>query len=244
MAPMTAADRERMARALDLVALVEESWPSARFTDDHRKRYVADLLHLDLDEALAAVEVLKRSGREFPSTAGAIAREVARLQIDAPEWGEVKRSLVLRVEATIAARDAADTWTCPHETCDGSGFIIHDVHNDATDCACRPAKLAARRAADTLHPLVREFIEDGYVTWSEVEAVGRGMETTLEAQMRQKWDAFASRAIESRVIAALEGPPTLRRLAGARTEDDARQVGPGRVGVGLRRPDVVAALGK
>jgi hypothetical protein len=241
---VAAADRERMARALELVALVEESWLSARMTQENRQRYAADVMHLDPDEAEAAVEVLKRSGREFPPSAGDVAREVARLQIDAPEWGEVKRQLVQRYEATIAARSTADSWACPHDSCDGSGFVWHAERNDSTDCDCRPAKIAAGRAAATLHPLLREFIEDGYVTWSEVEAVGFGMQTTLESQMRTKWEAFAGRAVESRVIAALEGPPTLKRLGGARSEDAPRQLEDGRRRGELAKPDVLAALNR
>lgn len=233
------ADRERMARALELVALVEESWTSARYTNDHRKRYAADVLHLDPDEAVAAVEVLKRSGREFPPQAGDVALEVARLQIDAPEWGEVKRQLVQRWDATVEARERPDDWKCPYGRCDGSGFVHADDANDATDCECRPEKREARRG-EPLHPLLREFIEERYVTWGEVELVGQGANTTLEAQMRQKWEAFAGRAVRSRVIAALEGPPTLKRLASARAEDAPRREGMAQLGRAVG--DVVAAL--
>jgi len=241
------ADRERMARALELVALVEESFPAARFNDEHRKRYAADVVHLDPDEAVAAVEVLKRTpgrdGRapEFPPPAGDVCREVARLQVDAPDWGEVKRQLVKRWEATIEARERPDGWTCPHDRCDGSGIVHHDEKNDSWPCECRAAMIAARRLADPLHPLLREFIDEGYVTWTEVEAVGRGMATTLESQMRAKWEAFARQAVESRAIASLDGPPTLRRLERARDEDGLRSGHePRRLGAAV--DGVVAAL--
>ena len=235
---MTASPENRqLASALRLVALVEDSWPSARFNDGHRERYALDVAHLNLDEAIAAVEVLKRSGREFAPSAGDVALEVARLQVDAPDWGEVKRQLVQRNRALVEARDTPDTWDCPHQRCDGSGFV-HLPGNDSTDCPCRPAKLEARRKADPLHPLVREFIRDGYVTWGEVDAVGEGGRdaATLEAQMRGKWAAYAARAVQSRVIAAIEGPPTLRRLDAARTEDEPRTRGE------LGRPNYAAAL--
>lgn len=240
-ATLSAADRERLARALEVTALVEDSFPSSRFSDEQRLQYAKDIAHLDPDEATAAVEVLKRSPsadgrpRQFAPTAGEVALEVARLQIDAPDWGEVKRQLVKRWEAMIASRDEPDTWTCPVDRCDGSGFV-HLPDNDSTDCECRPAKIAARRAASTLHPLVREFAEEGYVTWGEIDTVGQGGDTTLEAQMRSKWDAFAGRAVQTRAIAALDGPPTLRRLDQARTEDgrtSRRELG---------RPDYLAAL--
>lgn len=234
-----AARRERLAEALELVALVEASWPSSRFGEANRQQYAEDIVHLDAAEALAAVRVLKRAGREFAPTAGEVAREVARLQIDAPEWGEVKRQLVKRHEAQIADRDSVSEWICPHGRCDGSGFVHHPLRNDATDCECRPARIAATRQADPLHPLLREFVDEGYVTWGEIDAVGAGGReaATLEAQMRRKWEAFADRAIDSRAFAAIEGPPTLRRLESARDEDAPRR----RRGE-LGKPDVLAAL--
>jgi hypothetical protein len=227
-----AARRERLAAALELVALVEQSFPSARFTDEHRQAYAADVAHLDPAEAKAAVEVLKRTpghdgrARQFAPTAGDVALEVARLQLDAPDWGEVKRQLVKRQEAIIAGRDEPDTWVCPFDRCDGTGFAdvsTPERPNTVTDCECRPARTAARTGADELHPLLREFISQSYVTWGEVAEVGHGGATTLEAQMRGKWDAFAHRAIESRAIAAIGAPPTLRRLDEAREEDAPRR---------------------
>ena len=84
---------ERFAAALELVALIEDSFPSSRFNDEERKQYAKDVLHLDPLEAEAAVEVLKRSpggdgrARQFAPTAGEVGLEVARLQLDAPDWG-------------------------------------------------------------------------------------------------------------------------------------------------------------
>lgn len=237
---------ERLADALDIVKFVEASFPSARFTNAHRERYAADIVHLDPVEVLAAVEVLKRTARadgrasEFPPPAGDVCREVAKLQLDAPDWSECKRQLVRRWDATVEARDRVDDWRCPHDLCDGSGFVVDEDTNSAWDCDCRPARREARRG-EPLHPLLREFIDDGYVTWGEVEAVGRGMATTLEAQMRAKWIAFSERAVQSRAIAAIEGPPTLRRLGSARHEDALRGGRPVRQ-IGAAVDAVVAAL--
>jgi hypothetical protein len=240
----TEAERlERLAAALELVALVERSFPSARFTDEHRQAYAADVAHLDPAEAAAAVEVIKRQpGRDFAPTAGAVCHEVARLQLDAPDWGEVKRQLVNRHVATIASRDEPESWECPAGRCDGTGFVdvsTPELPNTVTDCECRPARTAKRQGADHLHPLVREFVRDGYVTWAELDAVGSGDgkdASTREAQMRDKWQAFARRAVESRAIAALDAPPSMRRLEQARAEDDR----PTRRELG--RPDFLAAL--
>lgn len=235
--PPSNADRARLADALELVATVEDSFPSTRLNDEHRKQYAKDVAHLDPDEARAAVAVLKRSGKQFAPTAGEVALEVARLQIDAPDWGEVKRQLVHRQEAIERNREAPDEWTCPAKRCDGSGFVVDEAANDATDCECRPAKIAARRQSSALHPLLREFIDEGYVTWSEIDLVGVGGQTSLEAQMRSKWDAFSRRAVESRAIALIDAPPTLRRLERARAEDEPRR---GRRA--LDRPNYAAAL--
>jgi len=223
----TAADRERLAAALEIVALVEDSFPSSRFNDEHRRQYATDVATLDPAEAAAAVEVLKRSGREFAPPAGDVVREVARLQVGAPDWADVKRSLILRQDAIERARSEATAWECPYGECDGTGFAGFDdpTSRDASPCRCRPEMLAARRAADELHPLVREFIEEGFVTWGEIDTVGQGGRdaATIESQMRVKWQTFATRAVESRAIAMIAGPPTLRRLEQARAEDGPRR---------------------
>lgn len=236
-------DRRRLAGALRLVALVEASWPSSRFEDQHRKRYAEDIAHLDQEEARAAVETLKRSGREFAPTAGEIAREVARLQLDAPDWSIVKRQLIQRHAAIVADEDPVADWECPTGRCDGSGFVdvsTPALPNTVTDCSCRPERLAAARRANPLHPLVREWVNGRYVTWTELAdvATGDGRDArALEAQMRSKWDAYAARAIDSRVLAAVQGPGTLTRLDAARAEDTPR-----RDPDDLAKPDYLAAL--
>lgn len=35
---------------------------------------------------------------------------------------------------------------CPHNTCDGSGFVLDDVSNTATDCTCRPLRMNKAKA--------------------------------------------------------------------------------------------------
>lgn len=35
---------------------------------------------------------------------------------------------------------------CPFGTCDGSGFVVDEQTNTASDCRCRPARIARRRA--------------------------------------------------------------------------------------------------
>jgi DNA replication protein DnaC len=40
-----------------------------------------------------------------------------------------------------------DHDACPMDMCDGSGFVVDDATNTASDCPCRPARIARRRAA-------------------------------------------------------------------------------------------------
>lgn len=210
--------------ALELVALVVERWPSARLDDGHMRRFAEEIVDLDAAECRAALDALYRSRREFVPTAGAVRYELAALQLGAPEWADVKRQLVKRHEALQAW--TPPEWTCPHGECDGGGWTVterDDGADDASHCRCWDERQASRRLADSLDPLVREFIADRYVTWGEVEAVGQGNATTLEAQMRQKWDVFRHRAVESRAFATIDAAPDLPRLEQAREEDAPRQ---------------------
>jgi DNA replication protein DnaC len=42
---------------------------------------------------------------------------------------------------------ARGTRECPFGTCDGSGFVVEESSSTATDCRCRPARIAQLRAA-------------------------------------------------------------------------------------------------
>jgi ribonucleoside-diphosphate reductase alpha chain len=82
-------------------------------------------------------------------------------------------------------------------------------------------------------------IADAYTEAWRLGIKALGGATTLESQMRTKWNAFAQRAVESRAIGALEGPPSLRRLEQARAEDAPRRPHRGQFG----RVDALQALG-
>jgi hypothetical protein len=121
-------------------------------------------------------------------------------------------------------------WICPVGECDGSGWVETTTPEsygpEAAKCSCYERRASSRRLADTLHPLVREFIDARFVSWSEVERVGAAAgtreATTLEAQMREKWLSFAARAVQSRASASIGVAPELRRLEEARSEDARR----------------------
>lgn len=239
---MSAVTGKQAGAAVRLVAAVLMAWPNANLTSSQQEQYARDVAELDMAEARVALEVIKRRGGRFAPTAGEIILEVARMQVDAPDWAEVKRQLVRRqIERQNSTTPIA--WKCPHGLCDGSGLIVGGDRNppDSRPCECRLAKIAAKRREDHLHPLVREFVSQGYVTWGEVELVALGNATTLESQMREKWRAFAARAVESRAIGTIDGPSTLLRLSQAAAEDAPRRPNDGKRH-GLKTPDYLKAL--
>jgi DNA replication protein DnaC len=46
---------------------------------------------------------------------------------------------------------------CPFETCDGSGFVIDELTNTATDCRCRAARIAAARTKSLAGRIPRKY---------------------------------------------------------------------------------------
>lgn len=228
--------------AIDLVALALERWPAPKLDAAQQRRYAEDVVDLDADEARAALDALYGEGPEFRPNAGTLRRKVAALQLGAPDWAEVKRQLVERHVRLARARDERreqeDAWACTVGRCDGSGWVEHTAERAASPCPCRPAMLEARRKLDMLAPLVREFFDLGYATWAEVDALCSSVNTTLEAQMRDKWNRFAARAVESRVLASIEGAPDLPRLEEARRDDERRSRR------GLTRPRFAALIGR
>ena len=46
---------------------------------------------------------------------------------------------------------------CPLGRCDGSGFLLDDATNSARDCACRPARVAQRRARSLSAVIPRRY---------------------------------------------------------------------------------------
>jgi len=46
---------------------------------------------------------------------------------------------------------------CPHDICDGSGFVIDESSNTATDCRCRAARLSRARARTLSQVVPRKY---------------------------------------------------------------------------------------
>lgn len=52
-----------------------------------------------------------------------------------------------------------NTPRCPFEACDGSGFVVDEETNTATDCACRAQRIALARARRIQRPVPRRYME-------------------------------------------------------------------------------------
>lgn len=201
------------------------AWPEAKLTGDAVKFYGMELKDSSFASAVAAVRVLGREGKFKIPTAGQIRRKMVELEVDAPGWEEVRRSLNERRAAIERKKGETFTWTCPDGRCDGSGFLVDEEANAARHCGCFQDRLAARRHTVALHPMIQEFLDRGYVTLREVEEVcdtGRRDRSTLEAQMREKWNAYVNDQVSSRAMADLPAPETMKRIERAKGE-------PGRV---------------
>jgi hypothetical protein len=236
--------------AAETLQVVMSRWSRPVFEPGEQQRYLDDLLPLDAAEARTAIDLIHASGgQRFRPQVGDIINSIARAQLDAPDWPEVRRQLNERSAEVERRREESFEWTCPEAACDGSGWILvveevevlgtkAHVRNGAR-CACYEARKTATQVSDNLHPLVREWIREGYITWPEVEDltdVERRDRATLEAQARDKWGAFTSRAIRARAmaVAGIKAPASMRAITEGRREDSRRGA--------LGKPDLVAAL--
>jgi hypothetical protein len=220
-----------------LMGYVNQRWPHSPVGAAHRPVWVEDLDSVEPDAAKRAVVRLARTGREFPPTSGQIVAELARELIGAPDWAEVRRQLVARRRAMT--QWSPPEWECPLGACDGSGYVAEQREGRSgrtTRCDCWPERLAARQMTDTLHPLIREFIETGFMTREEADALGRGAtdkdSLTLTAQCRDRWESFASRVVERAALApgeslpAIEPPPDEMPRRVGRRRGELRRLAP------------------
>lgn len=56
---------------------------------------------------------------------------------------------------TIAKRPLTDT--CPFDLCDGSGFVLDEATNSASDCRCRPQRVSRARARSLSGVIPRRY---------------------------------------------------------------------------------------
>jgi DNA replication protein DnaC len=55
--------------------------------------------------------------------------------------------------------DTAGEARCPFDTCDGSGFLIDEATNTASDCSCRPQRIANARARRLRDRVPRRYMD-------------------------------------------------------------------------------------
>ena len=202
-----------------LFAVLQTLWPARPLNPELPTLLVQTLGDMPLNQCEAAVNAISRQGGDWVPTPGAIRLEAARLEVAPPAWDEVRQQLMRRRDEL--SRMATDGFAWDHEPCKGTSWIVN-AKREAQPCSCRDDYIRARRAEHTLPALVRLWLDDGYVTWSEVDAVADG-DTTAEAQMRRKWEQYADRMVQARVMRGLPGgagAPALERAAA----DDQRRI--------------------
>jgi hypothetical protein len=207
---------------IPIAADMQARWWAFKIPATALDQYVRDLCDLDVDKVRAAVVSLGAEGRERPPTSGQIRRRVAEMELDAPSWDEARTAL-LRWRRAAAGRVDSE-WACPAERCDGSAWVAVDDRGVTrmAHCECWDAFLAARRGYDTLPALLAEFVAESHVAAGELDRIFAVGDTTAEAQLRQRWQQFCDRAIESRVLAGLPHVD-LTRIHAARVEDTDRR---------------------
>lgn len=163
-------------------------------------QYLADLADLPGDQVAAAFEVLAREPRDFPPTAGGIRQRVIELNIDAPDWGQVKAALLRGRGVRVQAERDCDE-------CEGSTWVLDDETNESRPCRCQHDVIAANRGGK--HPLVAAFVQE--IGTEELHDLN---DRTAEAQVRQKWEGFVRRTQFEERAAGLEPAslPALERV--------------------------------
>jgi hypothetical protein len=204
-----------------IAAAIQSRWHAFPIPPSALAQYVADLSDLAAGDVTDAVESLGNDGRDRPPTPGQVRRRVVELQLRAPAWPEARAALVAWRGRSGVRAAVVEAWVCPAGLCDGSGFVVDQ--NDARDCSCRPARTATARGIGELATLLAEFVTERHVSPGELDKLTEG-DTTLEAQVRARWEQFVRRIVDSRMLAALpdRGVDSLPAVAAARVADARR----------------------
>jgi hypothetical protein len=206
------------AEALKVVADVQKRWFRQPIPGAALDSYTSALAPLPYGDAMAAVETIASSGAaDFPPSAGDIARKVAENQIAPQTWDEVRRALLLRV-AEVAAI-TGQPWRCTNtaDPCDGSTWKVN-AKREAEACGCREDLIARNRSTDLFDPLVRTWIDQGFLTTGEMNAIAAG-DTTTEAQARDRWRDYVARLVSARTAAGMQHGDGVRAIERGRRSD-------------------------
>jgi hypothetical protein len=116
----------------------------------------------------------------------------------------------------MALLTRGETEPCSLGICDGSGFVRAtrtETTLVAKHCSCWP-KVRARRFVN-MHPILVSFID--LVTWGEIGRMLHG-DSTLEAQMRVKYDQHVRERVEQESLRGLHAPG-LAKIERANTDE-------------------------
>lgn len=193
--------------AMTLVGVIQRRWTHSDPVDSE---YIDELASVHADHAFAAVDSWYRDGERFAPSAGQIIGRIADLALDMPDWYVVVNELHHRQSAA-----GKQSWTndriCPHGRCDGRGLVIDEEARTSSYCECREQLQAEIAARQTTHPVVAQFIAE--IGQREIADVLLG-DRTAEAQVRNKYEAFARNARRSIAYTGIDtaGLPALERL--------------------------------
>jgi hypothetical protein len=222
-----------------IVALITANWPHSLPPNESFDKWGEELADLDGDQVYVAVETIARDGRDFPPYAGHIRREVTRLTLDAPDWGDVEATLYrcsgkpTRVFESQEIRDGleAEIHGIRDELAAGvtekrADELRVELERAERDYVTRSYRDERAEAIAAEHPLVRVFV--ARLGWRQiVRGLGGGNE---EARLRDKWLAFLRGAERTINYAGLPtaGLPALERAESERGDE------PRRIGSALR----------
>jgi hypothetical protein len=193
------------------MALLDAHWHQNETPPTAYEIYAHELRDLSFEHVQSAVLALARDGERWMPYAGAIRRKVVVMQLDPPAWS-VAISDLSRALREMEMFKEPDECVVGNPECHG-GYIFEqgtyemgerELHNEtARPCACREVVREMRRPA-WLHPLLREFM--AHVTSSTVRDALASGDTTREAQLRNKYEAFIKDTVEQRLLVGLDAP--------------------------------------
>lgn len=180
---------------------ITQYWPHAKTTKHTQNLYWEELKKFPATHVQTAIESLYRDKENFPPNTAKITWRIAELLIDPPTWAEVKTILT---QPTPPTKNPKKQQRCTYNMCNGNGFIITEHENSVTDCRCRKEHITTLRYKNqaTKHPIITAFAKH-YIAAGEINELATG-NTTVEAQLRTKYDQFTHRIMRSIVYQGLQ----------------------------------------
>lgn len=187
----------------------------SQLTEQSEGAYLETLGMLPPAAVDAAIQTLAADGRFKIPTPGQIAQRVAELDTAAPPWVQA-RSMFLRWREDcrrLSAERRRVEQMC--EVCDGTGFVwIDEESNTTTQCECREQLRQFANGRVALPPVLRRFVDDGHLAPQQIDQLTT--DTTLEAQVRDRWEAYAALLVRDHAWSGLPVAPGVPAIEAAR----------------------------